>query len=362
MVIGACGYGCTGSSIITDLLREFNEIQVFDDFEFSFTYRVDGLEDLEYHLMKQYAKNISGDAAIKRFLYAAKYINTPLIHKPTSSKNFYKITQEYIDSILQARFRGMESIDIISGNVLKNVFTLGMKKIILPKTIENITKKPSYVWPNREIYVCVEPENFYEASKKYICDILKAMGADLSKPIALDQPFGGNKPQNSFKFFDNPKAVIVDRDPRDLYLETKYRLISEGRFIPHEDIEMFVEYYQRIRTGRPMNNTEQVLLLRFEDLIYNYEECLRQLIQFLKLKEHVSPKKYFNPARSINNTQLSRKYPHEKEAIQYIEKTLSDYLYPFEQYKDVDTSGAIFVGSAKYQENKRKLKDKKVFL
>ena len=57
MIIGSCGYGATGSSVLTDLLREYDDIQVYDNFEFVIAYRVDGLQDLEYHLMKQYAKN-----------------------------------------------------------------------------------------------------------------------------------------------------------------------------------------------------------------------------------------------------------------------------------------------------------------
>ena len=53
MIIGSCGYGATGSSVLTDLLREYDDIQVYDNFEFVIAYRVDGLQDLEYHLMKQ---------------------------------------------------------------------------------------------------------------------------------------------------------------------------------------------------------------------------------------------------------------------------------------------------------------------
>ena len=68
MIIGACGYGATGSSVVTDLLREYDNVQVYDDFEFVLSYRVDGLQDLEYHVMKQYAKNETSDYAIKRFL------------------------------------------------------------------------------------------------------------------------------------------------------------------------------------------------------------------------------------------------------------------------------------------------------
>ena len=68
MVIGACGYGATGSSVISDLLQEYEDVQVYDTFESWISYRVDGLEDLEYHLMKQYTKGESCDVAIKRFL------------------------------------------------------------------------------------------------------------------------------------------------------------------------------------------------------------------------------------------------------------------------------------------------------
>lgn len=349
MIIGACGYGATGSSIITDFFREFDNVQVYDDFEFTFTYRVDGLEDLEYHLMKQFAKNISGDAAVYRFLKSANYIKTPLIHKPTDALTYKKIVNKYIDSIVQTRFKGMESIDIISGNVLKNIINLGMKKVILPKVFENRRKRATFGWPNRDIYVSVKPDNFYEASKEYIRDILRAMGADLSKPIVLDQPFAGNAPFNSFVFYDDPRAIIIDRDPRDLYLEAKYTLIAEGRFIPRQDVQSYCEYYRRIRTDQLNKDSDRILLLKFEDLIYNYKSCVQKIMGFTGLHEHRWPRKYFNPNRSVNNTQLIRKYPLEKENIKIIEKELAEYLYPYEKYKNVDTSGDVFVGSSKYQ-------------
>mgnify|MGYP002522951990 CR=1 FL=1 len=348
MVIGACGYGATGSSIITDFMREFDDTQVFDDFEFTFCYRVDGIEDLEYHVMKDFSKSISGDAAVKRFLYAANYIKTPLIHKPCDAKTYMEIVHKYINSIVQVRFEGMESIDFCSGNVWRNILALGMKKKILPNTIEKWLGKPSYVWPNRDLFVCVQPDNFYEASKQFIRDILNVMGADQNKTIVLDQPFSGNNPLKSMKYFDNPKAIIIDRDPRDLYLESKMRFLAECRFLPRDDIKKFCEYYKRIHTGRPTESTDNILLLQFEDLMYHYDREINRIIKFAGLGKHVRKQAYFNPARSVNNTQIIRKYPQEQENIAYIEKELKDYLYPFEKYQDVDTSGEAFLGSAKY--------------
>jgi len=355
MIIGSCGFGGTGSSVITDFIREFDGIQVFDDFEFSFTYRVDGIEDLEYHLMKQYAKDISGDAAIKRFLYAANYIDTPLIHKPCSPKEYHSIVNKFVNSIVQTTFKGMESIDIISGNVLRNIFALGMKKKLLRLFVERWTKRPCYIWPYRDIHVCVEPENFYVAAKQFIRDILTAMGADLNKPIVLDQPFEGNAPENSFKFFDDPIALIVDRDPRDLFLEVKKHGFNEGRFIPIENVRKFVEYFKRIHTQRHTMQTDRILPIQFEDLIYNYEVTTQKVIKFCRLGQHVRKRQIFNPQRSINNTNLIRLYPEEKENVEYIEKELPEYLFHFENYKDVKISGDFVLGSEKHIENSEKM-------
>lgn len=200
MIIGSCGYGATGSSVLTDLLREYDDIQVYDNFEFVIAYRVDGLQDLEYHLMKQYAKNSTGDYAIKRFLYAAKCYMTPAINKPCSGKKFYEISENFINNILQVSYKGVDTADMLSGNIMKNILAFASKKVFMPKVIEKVTKKTSYIWPCRTMYYSVEPENFYEEAKKYINNILEAMGVDLSRPVCLDQPFEGNAPQQSFPF------------------------------------------------------------------------------------------------------------------------------------------------------------------
>ena len=39
--------------------------------------------------------------------------------------------------------------------------------------------------------------------------------------------------------------------------------------------------------------------------------------------------KYFDPSRSINNTRIWKRYPAERENVEYIEKRLSKYIYSF---------------------------------
>ena len=72
MIIGACGFGSTGSSVVTDYLSEFDSISVKDDLEFNWVSRADSLIDLERAVM--YPHNRTGDSitAIRRFEALAK--------------------------------------------------------------------------------------------------------------------------------------------------------------------------------------------------------------------------------------------------------------------------------------------------
>lgn len=347
MIIGSCGYGATGSSVLTDLLREFDDVQVYDDYEFTIAYRVDGLQDLEYHLMKQYAKNSSGDFAIKRFLEMSNCYKTPFIHKPCNGNEFSGLSQKFIKNIVQLEYRGVDTADMLTGNVLRNIFAFASKKVFLPKIVEKITHKPSFLWPCRKMYYSIEPENFYVEAQKYINSILEAMGADLSRPICLDQPFEGNNPENSMKFFEDPYAIIIDRDPRDLYLECKYTTHPDGKFFPRTNVNDFIVYYRNMRKNR--STSKNVMCINFESFIYEYDDSIKKIEQFLGVSKHLRPKTGFIPERSINNTQQIRNYPAEKNDIKLIEQELRDYLFPFEKYPKVQFSSQIFYGAQRQQ-------------
>lgn len=345
MIIGSCGYGATGSSVLTDLLKEYDDIQVFDSFEFWLAYRVDGLEDLEYHLMKQYSKGESCDAAIRRFLRRSKSYRVPFINKPCDGKVFNKFTEEFIDEITQFKFKGSYTADVSSGYILKDIFAFASKKVLMPQIIEKITHKRSYLWPCGNKYYSIEPDNFYEAAKRYINNVLKSMGADLSKPICLDQPFSGNCPETSMKFYDDAYAIVIDKDPRDLYLAGKYTKDPNYKFSPINDVNKFIIYYRNMRKHTSKN--DRILRLRFEDIVYNYEKSIKEIEDFLKLGVHKRKKKFFDPAESINNTQLVRLHHNDEEDIIKIEQELSEFLFPFEEYPDVEFNGKPFDGAAR---------------
>lgn len=335
MIIGVCGYGATGSSAVVGLLKEYPELIVCDKAEIQEAFRVDGLQDLEYHLLKKYARHISGDAAIHRFKQYIKYYDTPIVKKTIPREQYKKIASEYIESLIQGEWYGVDNIDYNTGHPLYNFIVLLYKKIVFPK-YEKITGHSFNHWPARKMYLSIEPDNFYEKTIHYTDELIKAVGGDSTKKVVFDQVFEGNAPQNCFPFFRDPKAIVVDRDPRDLYLITKYAELSfgEARFMPRKDVKTFVTYYRKLRQHQNRVNTSNIILIRFEDLIYRYDETVKKIEKFVGCTEHINTKKYFKPEVSMHNTQLfnNPEYFASLDEVRYIEEQLPEYLYDFNNF------------------------------
>lgn len=335
MIVGVCGFGGTGSSAAKDFIKEFENVQTIDRAEAMFAFKVDGLQDLEYHLMKQYSRHMSGDAALNRFIRQSKYAKMPIVKKIyLNPKQYKKDTIEFVEKITQVKYKGIENVDYENGPNL-NCFLKLISKKIIGKCLEKITKKTYKGWPFRTIRVSIKPENFYDASKEYMNKILLNAGADFNKIIILDQPFEGNNPTQSFPFFNDAYAIVIDRDPRDLYMAASYQW-PDGQFMPRQNVEKFVEYYKRIRENIDYSkDTDRVLRIRLEDMIFNYEKTTKKIMNFLNLKEenHINPKKFFNPLRSIKGSQIYKKIPGHEEEIKYIEENLKEYLFNFDKYE-----------------------------
>ena len=342
MLIGVCGYGYTGSGAVLDFLKEFEENVVIDNMEFTLSYYPDGLEDLEYHLIKNVSRYFSSDAAIKRFNNYIKSLNTLRSpYKKLTNGKFYEISNRYIESLIQVKWKGYWAFDFINGCLWRKNFEFRFMLRIL-NILDKILRRNTNLPPNHEMYLSVNPDDFYSLSKNYIKELLCSI-CDTNKNIVLDQPFSADNPEKSFAFFDKPIAITVDKDPRDLFLLAKKVVLSKGRFMPSDNVTDFIKYYKTIRTNEQKSqDSSKVLRINFEDMIYEYEFTSKRIIEFLGLKSHDYPKKYFKPEVSINNTQIFNKYMNYKEEIEYIEHELKEWLYPFNKYGEIKSIGRSF--------------------
>lgn len=340
-MIGICGLGYSGSGALNDLLKEFDGVKVYDDIEFDFVYAPDGIEDLCYHLCENPVRYLSGNTAIKRFINLTRdFSRSTSDYMKYTDGQFAEITKKYINSILQASWNGCDTYEKInSGSVRKTLkYRIGGR---IDSCTQSILGAKGTHFSYSAMYLSVRPENFVEYSKQYLLDIMEAMGiTEIDRKmdrIVLNQPFPSNAPQRYYKYFENPVAIVVDKDPRDQYILAKKVLRINGSFIPTEDVSDYILYYKKMHEAE-----EDVFKINFEDLIYKYEETIKMLSLAFNIGLHVQPYRYFNPKTSVNNTQLFKRYTEFEKDIRIIEEELSDYLYPFDDFDEIRFTGKPF--------------------
>lgn len=344
MIVGLCGYGYTGSGAVLDMLKEYDVFEIIEDFELELIYKPDGIESLEYFLMQSPSRFFESDTAIRRFLHYTDRMKL-YYDKQNKGKEFKKLVDRYVDEIVQVKWKGSCAFHQVECDNVSYYFKYRFlkdwgrrfKKYLKIKNADRVT--------DMDMYLSVQPENFYSASKKLITDLINLKRKNNDKIVVLDQPFSGDNPYKSFVYFDEPKAIMVDKDPRDMYLLAKTVLGARGSFIPTETVEQFIEYYLRIMTYRDKckKESDSALYLHFEDLIYDPDNSRKIIEKFLGIKNHRTKDRYFFPEKSINNTQLFLRTHEFDSDIQKIEEVLGNWLYNFEAYDlKPDMNGVSF--------------------
>ena len=343
MTVGVCGYGYTGSGAVIDLLKEYEECSVCDDFEFCFTYIPYGLEDLKYHLIDHPQRYNSSEAAIKdfkRWVQAQNTIRNP-INRGTSYQ-LVSLSNKFINSLNPIEWVGYSSFDYVHYGLLKKKFLFRIMTRV-NKAISRILNYNNDLFPNNIMQIAYPDEKLYmDSAKKYISKLIESTNIDSNLITVLNQPFEANAPEQSFDYFDNPKAIVVDKDPRDLYLLIKEIIKEDGKFIPSHNAHCFASYYKATHEMIKSDKTDAVLRIKFEDLVYRYEQTKAKIESFIGIKKHKDKNKFFNPDVSICNTQLFKRYPQYKEDIKFIENELSDFIYPFNENIKVNLNGKSF--------------------
>lgn len=344
MIVGACGFGSTGSSVVTDYLKEYNNFQVLDQIEFTWVSGVDGLIDLDFHVNHPHCRTADSMMAIDRYrtmcnngIKKFKCVGVP-------REKLINLTNEFLDSIITTSWQwNIHGPKNLVDRIRRSIYT---RFSIVPKwEVKHGRHWEGY--PLETVNLSVSPQDFDEKAKRHVREILLAMGADFSQPIILDQPFAGNNPQACFKFFDDPYAVVVDRDPRDNYVFAKTKLLGRFHLMPINRVEDFVKYYRALRKNQPYTQThERVLSMKFEDFVYHYDEATAKLREFFGLPDNPNPKSIFDPAISMPNTQVWKRYPQFARDIEYIEKELPEYLFDYTGCPEPDFNGKMFWGKS----------------
>lgn len=331
-IVSCASYYGTGSSAVTDYLSEFSSIYSFTNEEFRFVQDPEGISDLEYNLVENFNRHNSGHA-LKRYKHLVDFYCGNIFGKKYEAffhGNWKKCSYEYIAKLTDFTYNGWWQYDLIDGGK----FFYFRKRIlnkILKVTIWRNNPDRCLNTMKKEITYCSHPceEYFLKCTRDYIDALFSSVTSGYDT-VMVDQIVPPTNLERYLRYFNDIRVCIVDRDPRDIFVLDKY--VWKDGIIP-SDVEKFCLWFKYTRAHRKIESIdgEKVIFLRFEDLIYRYEETTRRLNEWLSLNEsdHTQKFKFLNPEVSIKNTQTWKNVKCDMNEIRYIEKELSEYLYPF---------------------------------
>ncbi|WP_370777353.1 sulfotransferase domain-containing protein [Holdemania massiliensis] len=342
------GFYATGSSALIDLIKEYPDVHIAapteKDYEHTVLYSSGGLIDLGTILMN-HCSPYNSDSAVFNFKALSRKLNNNNFGWFGSYRyyfgddRFLRLTDELIDNISTIKERTTANHATKVGfSPIKAILQISAK-IALGRNIPKLGRK--YYYDSNTIYFAMPTETeFFKAAKRYTSEYMGLFESDNSKVEVFDHLLW---PQHATLlddyFEDNFKMIIVDRDPRDLYILNKYYWhkppVSTAKpYFPTEP-QAFIDEWSRTVTAH--QKSDRVLTIHFEDLIYNYEKIVCDIERFLGLSgsEH-NAFSIFVPDKSIENTQSFLVKDEWQDEVKEIEEQLAAYCYvfPFERIPD----------------------------
>ncbi|MEO5346350.1 MAG: sulfotransferase [Magnetococcus sp. YQC-9] len=330
------GYMFSGKAALSDLLREFEGISVPDyRSEFDLLRIPHGLMDLK--LAFDQWSWVRSDAAVRNFI---KLTNT-LARTPKGLweraflvgfgydrrfPGFRDKTERFVGRITDATWRMQWPYEVMNISPFRHFWHRLWCKL---KGIQG--------WPEIEYHLC-SGENFSAYAKEYLVELLipeeDRNNRDIYVTHNMLEPY---QPEAAFGFFDDIRAIVVDRDVRDIYMTGSHysvgfndRVALYSRIIGAFDIDIFIKRQKILRNRTQYGHHPRVLRIRFEDLVERHEETLERILAFLDMDRsaHIRPGLAFQPASSQKNIGLWRQATGEAKAnIHKIEQALPELCF-----------------------------------
>lgn len=307
-IVSVQGFGFSGSGAVVDLLREYPSCQVLggvdDDSvdqtighkfdEFDFLRHSGGFYDIEKHL--GHNNIFINDGVINRFVklvyYSSLYRNFPDCHNA-----FYY----FLDSITD-----IEMTNLNARYFNANIFRHDNKSSIF--FLKDLSVKDYRGICNRCLNLIFN--SLYEEGK----DILVAdqMCCDFEFDIERDM-----------QYIDNLKSIIIYRDPRDIY---SYAVSHNVEWIAHDNVSLFINWYKHLlkKFDKSISNA---LIVRFEDLILNYDKTIPLIESYLLLDNHKYKFMNLDPNLSKKNIGIWKESSLPKDDFDSIKKELGFLCY-----------------------------------
>lgn len=323
MTLSISGVGYAGAGAYFDLLCEFNGVEHTPNlFELGILYEPDGVIDLVNKLKYNNSK-ITSYVPVRRFLKVSKFYTDFSWYKPFTGSFLYKYAEAFVGNLNPIHTSGYQYYELVNSTKIERAKAF-INNSLLSKF--NCLLKTKWQFSlEREMPICMDIENIDIYAKEFMCSILNEFRTTKNPHLLIKHICPPDMPEICLPYLpDDFRHISVNRDPRDLFILGR---LNNTNDFPCRTVQEFVKYYKAIRDRQQPN--PQVMFANFEDLCYRYEETVSMVKQFIANKNGWNKGRYFDPSKSVNNTRLVEKYPQYQSDVYYIEKSIPQYLYNY---------------------------------
>jgi len=328
------GFSFTGKSAYNNVFAEFSGFDAHAfDVEFDLVRTKDGILDLHTALIENWSP-VRSSEAIRAFgsVIDAYRGDGSFIQRLTKIgrrydqrfPGFFDESNAYVNDLIDASWVGewpfaFERFGRVEVSFRKILFSLGLKRAFEAKVFLSAPSE----------------EYFISRTKAYLNAILTAEVPSDCNTVVMNNVLEPFNPLPSMRFFSNIKSIVIDRDPRDIYLAAWDYTNKDGskgwRATLGNDVEDFVQRFKAYRKHVSEDTNPDLLRVSFEDLVINYEDTLQKLYAFLNVDASIHEQKgrCFVPEVSSRGVGLWKKN-ERKEDIVYIYEQLHDYCKYFD--------------------------------
>jgi hypothetical protein len=323
------GYAWTGKHAVIDLMREFKGYHVpHFTFEFCLLRIQGGILDLKTALVDDWSP-VRSDAAIRRFKKLVRRVGTKSSrldprtwfeaigwnYDEYFNQKFFSLSNAYVDRLVACSWSAQWPYAMTEWSA---------GELFLRRILRKLGRKKAFFVTQ---HLC-DPTDFMEATREYLGAVLSSNVSDDINTIVMHNCFEPFNPYRSLQILENSKCIVVDRDPRDNYVDQIRYMQKGGAAAVNLPVSMFIQRYRLYRTiaRKYQVNSDRLLRIRFEDLVLKYDATLTMIISFLGEERsiHMRPKQYFDPAVSRKNVGIWKTHGNQAE-IDTIHRELSEY-------------------------------------
>lgn len=334
--IDCSGVGSSGKGAVVDLLAEYENFKVMPhEFEFDLFRIKGGLNDLRKDFYEDWSP-IRSNSAYWKFI---KLINiSGNIHKgfkysgnryeKTFNGNFVSSSLNFLNSFLETEVDGYWPYDYAEISNFKFLVNKLKEKLLFRKKMYSQIK-------------IINGQNFDSKLNNYLYELFFDIQKD--KVLVLNNFL---EPYNSAKyldFFSKAKQIVVIRDPRDTFvsgLSNGFQNKEDLKLTPKNNdghslssvgsnnLEAFISRTNLLYKNLKKNSHDKILIIRFEDLVLNYDETKKNIEHFLCINEknHIDKFKNFDPLKSKENLMIWKKFSNQK-AMDKIRNELNNFEF-----------------------------------